>query len=429
MKDYFEVLDVADNAGEQAIKKAYKAMLEKYPAGQFPDRNREIEEAFKALSNPAVRSACIEFHRMDIALKRAYSEAHDAIEARKYGKAAKVLEKVIKGEKHATHLNYLLGIAYMNLDKPVKAMKVLESVKNDYPYDLDLTMLFIKACLGAKKYEKALILAKDCYFDDKNNFSLIHLLTECYMLMEEYDQVSSLLIKALENPEFVEKRYNFGSKLTYSLFMEKKYKESLDMMDRLVDFPVELYEVNESLELFLHVLNYYIAGQMFSEADRCAGILLKLCPGREDIAGVKDGIEKILKLEPELAGFEEDGFIPELLKVYVTNGIYPGNQDLIPEERQKAYIVLLEYQILNDCSNCLMALRYMKNKYPALYELKAEFFDNVQDSRERKKLYNKNKALFYQYQGVIEDMMNEWDEEYGDDDGDPDGDGWDFDDE
>lgn len=415
MKDYFEVLDVKDSAGVQAIKRAYKAMLEKYPADKYPEKNREIEEAFKALCDKAIKSACIEFHRMEEASKKAYRDAHDAIEEGKYSKAAKTLEKVYKNEMHSTHLNYLLGIAYMNLGKPVKAVKVLEPVRFKYPYDIDLSLLFIKACLGAKKYDKAIFLAEDYYDHIRNNFTLVHLLTEGYMLTEEYGEATALLTEAFENPAFSEKRYNISAKLSYSLFMEKKFKESLDIMERLVDFPVELNEINESLELFIHMLDYYIAGQKFSEADRCAGALLKLCPGREDIAGVKEGIEKILKLEPELINFEKDKFIPDLLKIYTTNDTFPSDQEQMPEEQKKAYAVLLEYQILNDYSNCLMALRYMRNNYPALYELKEDFFDGLQDTKERKKLDNKNKALFYQYQGVIEDMMNEWDEEDGGD--------------
>ncbi len=415
MKDYFEVLNVEDSAGEQTIKRAYKAMLEKYPADQYPEENREIEEAFKALCDKAIKSACIEFHRMEAASKKAYGDAHEAIEAGNYSIAAKILEKVYKNEKYSTHLNYLLGIAYMNLNKPVKAIKILEPVRYKYPYDMDLALLFIKACLGAKKYNKAIFLAEDYYDHVKNDFMLVHLLNEGYMLTEAYSDAVILLTEAIKNPAFSEKRYNMCVKLSYAMFMGRKYKESLDIMDKLVKFPVELSEINESLELFIHMLDFYISGQKFSEADRCAGALLKLCPGREDIAGIKEGIENILKLEPELINFEKDEFIPELLKIYTTNGTFPGDSVDIPVEQKKAYTVLLEYQILNDYSNCLMSLRYMKNNYPSLYELKADFFDGLQDTKERKKLYNKNKALFYQYQGVIEDMMNEWDEEDGGD--------------
>lgn len=52
MKNYFEVLDIDEQAGQQDIKRAYKRMLTKYPAEKFPEKNRDIEEAYEALSNP-----------------------------------------------------------------------------------------------------------------------------------------------------------------------------------------------------------------------------------------------------------------------------------------------------------------------------------------------------------------------------------------
>lgn len=411
MKDYFEVLDIKDSAGEQAIRKAYEAMLEKYPVDRYPEKNMEIEEAFEALSNKSIRSACIEFHRMDTASKKAYIDARYAIAEESYNKAARILEKACKNEKYSVHLDYLLGIVYMNLGKPAKAVKVLEPVIYDYPNDIALVLLFIRACLAAKRYEMALVMAEDYYVDDKDNFDLVEVLAEGYMMIKKYSDATAVLVEALGNPTFSENRYNIAARLSYSLFMEKKFKKSLDIMERLADFPAEMDEVNESLELYINVLDFYIASHKFKEANRCAGAMLKLCPDREEIAGVKEGIEMILKLEPELAKFEKDKFIPDMLKIYTTNDTFPSNAGAIHAEQKKAYEVLLEYQILNDYSNHLMALRYMKNNYPALYEIKKDFFEGLQDPKERKKLHNKNKALFYQYQGVLEEMMDEWDDE------------------
>ena len=55
MKDYFEVLDIDEQTGQQDIKKAYKRLLSKYPAEKYPEKNRDIEEAYKVLSSPSER--------------------------------------------------------------------------------------------------------------------------------------------------------------------------------------------------------------------------------------------------------------------------------------------------------------------------------------------------------------------------------------
>ena len=111
--------------------------------------------------------------------------------------------------------------------------------------------------------------------------------------------------------------------------------------------------------------------------------------------------------------------------MYVASGINSLETEELTEEEQVAYMILIEYQLLREFSAYLIAARYMKTHYPALYELKADFLDAFQDSRERKKLINKNKVLFCRYQDIIAQMM----EEYGDGDDWDDDEYWDDEDE
>ena len=78
MKDYFEVLDIDEQSGQHEIKKAYMRLLNQYPAELYPDRNREIEEAYEALTNPVIRCSCYAFHRMSRASMKAYSADREA---------------------------------------------------------------------------------------------------------------------------------------------------------------------------------------------------------------------------------------------------------------------------------------------------------------------------------------------------------------
>lgn len=420
MRDFFDILQVPGDATDQAIKQAYNRMRKKFPAEQYPERSRDIEEAYEALCDSVSKTACLEFHHMESTSKIAYHDAQQSIIDNRAGDAAKMLEKVLEKEQHKDHLYYLLGIAYMNNEKSRKAVKAFEQVVGKYPDDIYLKIYFSKACLDAKQYRKAVENAKFSYELGKNNFLAVYCLVEGYIQTKRYDEAVIVLMEALGNSKFQDRRYNICAKLSYILFLNKRYEESLRYMEMLIDQDTDEGEILESGAMFLEILDFYIDWQMFSEASRCAGIILKLLPERSDIADLKSSIETILRLEPEYSKFEEDDFIPDALKALIANEIFPdASMDMEPEQI-KAYAVLTEYQILNDYSSYLMAVRYMENKYPSLYELKKDFLDAIQVAKERKKLTNKNKALFYQYQSVIEDMMEEWGDEYDDDEYDDD---------
>ena len=417
MKDYFEVLDIDEQTEEQDIAKAYRRMLRKYPAERYPEKNRDIREAYEALTNPRKRYSCVEFHRMSIASKQAYMAAVDAMGKGDYSKAAKTLEKALKDEEHTIHLKFVLGLAYLSMDKPSRALKVLEPVRCEFPYDIELNIIIIRACLEAKEYDKALIWAEECYEIDKSNFVLIGLLVDGYQMKKEYGEAAAVLMEAFENPAFLDRKYAIGSRTVHILFLDKKYSDSLEWLDRLTTLQAREDEKAASFNAFMVMLDFFIGKHMLREADRCAGAILKLMPDRQDIARVKKGIEVILSVEPEIDRFDRDEFIPDLLKIYIASGISELLAPDLAEEQQKAYVILIEHQLLGDYSSYLIAVRYLKTNYPALYGFKADFLDAFQDARERKKLINKNKVLFCRYQDVIAQMLDELSAEYfGDDD-------------
>jgi tetratricopeptide (TPR) repeat protein len=429
MRDYFDILQVPEDATDQAILQAYKRMKKKYPIRQYPEISRDIEEAYRVLCDPVAKASCLEFHRMEPESKRVYRDAQQSIIVNEPGNAVKMLKKALDSEQHKDHLYYLLGIAYMNEEKPHKAVKALEQIVEKYPDDIHLKIYFSKACLDAKLYKKAIENARIGYEALKDNILAVYCLVEGYIRTKKYGAAADVLEEAFGNPEFKDYRFNICTKLAYVLFLKGRYEESLLCMEKLIDEDVDEDEILESGTMFLEMLDFYIDKHMFTEAGRCTDIILKLLPEGRDHDGLKDNIKTILMLEPEYSKFDKDGFIPNGLKNLIANEIFMNSPAYLTDEQMKAFEIMNEYQILNDSSSYLMALRYMKNKYPVLYELKADFLNAVQVAKERKKLINKNKALFYQYQHVIEDLIEKWggdyqeeseDEyrNYGDDDGD-----------
>lgn len=69
-KDYYEILGVSENAGEQDIKKAYRRLAKKYHPDSNPnnkmaeERFKEISEAHEVLSNPQKKKQYDQLRRM-----------------------------------------------------------------------------------------------------------------------------------------------------------------------------------------------------------------------------------------------------------------------------------------------------------------------------------------------------------------------------
>ena len=415
MKDYFNILKVDEDTSKQTMEKIYKEMLRKYPAEQYPEKNKDIQEAYMMLSDESTKAACIDFNRMEPSSKVVYADAQQSIMNGRCGEAVKALEKAIKMEQHKTHLYYLLGVAYMSCEKPRKAVTAFEQVIESYPNDLYLNLSYSKACFDAKQYKKAVECAKRAYSLDSNNFLSVFCLVEGYLNTHKYHEAIYILTEAFNNMELQERHYNICSKLSYVNFLLGKYDESIRLMKMLLKISANNDEVVESGMLFFESLEFYLEHQMFAEANSCAEVILELMPDRGDILDIKNGLETILLLEPEYTRFEEDDFIPDGLKGLIANEIFPEESVKMTQEQKQAYKVLNEYQILNDYSQYPIALRYMKNNYPNLYELRSDFLDAIQDTKERKKLTNKNKAMFYQYHNIIEDMVEQWGDEFDED--------------
>ena len=63
MKNYYEILEVSENASDEIIDRAYRVLAKKYHPDTWPssksywaeNKFKEITEAYQILSNPALR--------------------------------------------------------------------------------------------------------------------------------------------------------------------------------------------------------------------------------------------------------------------------------------------------------------------------------------------------------------------------------------
>lgn len=224
-------------------------------------------------------------------------------------------------------------------------------------------------------------------------------------------EIEKVLKESFKNPAFLKSKYQICVQLAYVLSLEGKFDESLKYMEMLLKLDASECEKIDSGEILLSSIDFFLENELYEEANRCMGIIIRVLPDREDIAEIKKHLEKMLKLEPEFIRFEDDEAIPDGLVGLIVNRMCPEALIGITKEQKEAYDIINEYQILNDYSIYLMPLRYMKNKYPDIYSLKENFFDELQDSKKRKILKTKYQTLIYKYQAIFDEMMDKLDDE------------------
>lgn len=415
MRDYFEILQINEDADDLTIEKAYREMLVKYPADQYPSENGDIESAYRVLTKHSMRDACLNFHHMLFNSKQVYKLAEHALAEGNYSSIIKLLDKTIKTETNNDHLYYILGIACLGAERYTKAVKSFEQILQKYPNDMDLLLHYTQACIASKSYRKAIISASKGYNHENENVLFALYLVNAYIQTGKYEEAEHILSECMGNAAYQKSKYGICTRLAFVLSLEQKFDESLSYMEMLLTFEADEDEIAESCEMLQNSMEYYLENDLYAEANRCMAVIIKLLPNREDIVEAKKSVERILRLEPVFCRFEEDKVIPEGLLGLVINELFPEASTGMTEEQREAYTVMNEYQILLDFSMYLMPLRYIKTKYPEMYELKKEFFDGLQNSKKRKILKTRYQTLVCKYQDIFEEMLDEWEEEDYDD--------------
>lgn len=418
MKDCFEILNIDENADESVIKAAIQKMLQKYPQDKYPEKYSDVVAAGKMLLNPLTRDACLKFHRMNDGSKRAYKMAEHELDSEKPANAIKILEKAIKTEEYTDHLYLLLAEACAKEGRYLKAINAYEKLIPRYPYDMRILLNYTEVCIIGNRFRKAFVSGRKGYMNDRNNIMFMFYYVKTLMHFREYKTAEQVLNDAIKNSSFSQHRHGLYAKLAFVLFVEKKIDKALHYMEMLPDLEAGEDERIESGDIILNMLDYFLDSQMYEEANRCMCVILKLLPERDDIAEAKKSLEKMLKLEPEFSALEEDGSIPESLIALIANELFPAFTSDMTEYQRKAYSVMNEYQIINDYPSFILPIRYIKTKYPEIYALKGDFFDQLQNPKKRRILSAKYKTLIYQYQDAFDGMLDEWLDE--DEDGDED---------
>src|SRR5690242_10665580 len=124
--NFYEVLGVDKAADERAIKKAYFALVRKYPPETHPEEFKKIREAYEVLSNPVSRKdydSVNQYDQYGPEVSARLKAGMEAMDAGDFRTAQRAFIEVLSLQPQLHFARDLLGMAYLNDKKPEDALK------------------------------------------------------------------------------------------------------------------------------------------------------------------------------------------------------------------------------------------------------------------------------------------------------------------
>ncbi|MBL8950286.1 MAG: DnaJ domain-containing protein [Myxococcaceae bacterium] len=226
--NFYKILGVEPTADERAIKKAYFALMRKYPPETHAEQFMKLREAYEVLSNPDARK---EYDTMGTQDDGHAAEqvrlATEAIEGGRYPEAQQILARLLNEKPELDFARDLLGMAFLHGKQADAALEIFEELVVKHPANGSYQMHrghahHVKKELKAAEaaYLKAVELSPD---DVRPLVSL----SDCYADQKRWDDALKVLDKAIHLDGSVDFR-DFGL-FVRKLEVEMERKDSAAM--------------------------------------------------------------------------------------------------------------------------------------------------------------------------------------------------------
>jgi curved DNA-binding protein CbpA len=198
--NFYEVLGIDRSADERAIKKAYFALVRKFPPETHPDDFKRIREAYEVLSNPQSRAdydAVNQYDQYGAEVSTHLKAGTEAMEQSDWARAQSEFIAVLEQQPQLHFARDLLGMAYLNAHKPADAMREFTRLTTEQPGNAVYHLHKGYAHYAQNQYAPAL----DCYrearkLDPADTRSLVAT-ADCLVAQKQYEPALLELDRAI----------------------------------------------------------------------------------------------------------------------------------------------------------------------------------------------------------------------------------------
>lgn len=387
MKNYYEVLGVAENATKSEIKKGYFKMVRKFPPDRYEKEFMEIREAYETLSNEKTKEEYDSLLSIPGLVKVKFETAKELIEINNIKKAIKILEEIQSENPQILIPRLLLGEAYLMNGNTGKAVKLYESLVEIEPENSAFRGHLANAYVYRKFNKKAISAFEKAIEMDEDNVSFWLGLADTYMRAGQPDNADIIFRKALKIGK--DKDWDL-SIIYYKLVMKEIAVNNEEQVEEYLDKLIELIHDNndtdDNIPWKLAELGRQMAHCGMTEYAHL--VLDKACiliPDDENLKILKEELSVFNNYAEMMDKIEEDHRIPVEVEALVAIKVLPS-EVMEPMGDKEAIELSNKMDICMNINIMKKGIHILKKEYPELYKVEKDFFQRATSKKKIEKL-------------------------------------------
>ncbi|MCC6335187.1 MAG: DnaJ domain-containing protein [Myxococcales bacterium] len=198
--NFYEVLGVDKAADARAIKKAYFALVRKYPPETHPEQFKKLREAYEVLSDAESRRDYDSIGQYDAHGEHVGEQIRLATEAmndQRYTDAQVILAKLINEKPELHFARDMLGLAYLNDKQVGPALELFTELVGKHPDNPNYHLHQGYAQHANKQYAAAAAAYQKSFELNKEDVKPLVSLADCFMDQKRWDDAIRILDQAI----------------------------------------------------------------------------------------------------------------------------------------------------------------------------------------------------------------------------------------
>lgn len=386
--NYYEQLNVSADASKLEIKKAYFAMVKKYPPERFPGEFKEYRKAYDVLSDDNARDQYDKLAKIPEEYKDLYEASLEAMEYGDYESAILELKAVVKEHPDLQILNSLLGDIYLENDNSGNAIKIFEKLTKLEPSNPEYQGKLAEAYQMRGFNKKAVVQYEKTVHMDPDNMDYVAKLANAYWEADAEDKALQTIRQgtALAREKDLDclQLHIWAISFCASAGHADDLREHMNALkEKAFLDPSIINYISEEITLELFVTEpqtgtidlYYQVLCFLSELD----------PKNDMLLHIKEEFETQYRVYQ----LGEDEQVPATI-AFLTELTLTDCQ--CTSCKIKADV--MKQEMLFNINTTRKGLKYVKETYPDIYELNRTFYDDVLNPKKEQLLVDKSyKAL------------------------------------